>query len=101
MQFPVELQDAIETVANNPKVAGTVSVATAAGGAAWLTDLIQSTVSMVAILTGVIATVFLIRVHWMTYKNRSLENKILRKQASDLGIDLSNEYPEAQNEAHR
>lgn len=89
MRYPEELQLAVNEVASNPKISATVSVATASLGTAWFADLIQGTFSIAAIISGVIATVFLIRVHWITFKNRSLENKILRKQALDLGIDLT------------
>lgn len=89
MKFQDELQAAMETVASNPKLSATVSVSTASLGTAWFADLIQGTFSIIAIISGVIATIFLIRVHWMTYKNRTLENKILRKQALDLGIDIT------------
>lgn len=91
MNFLDGLQSTLHEVASNPKVATAVSVTTATLGAASFADLIQGFLSCVAIAAGVIATILLARVHWVTGKNRDLENKILRKQAENLGIDLSKE----------
>lgn len=89
MNLQDALQSTIHAAASSPKVATAVSTATATLGAASFADLIQGPLSCLAIIAGVIATFLLGRVHWMTGKNRDLENKILRKQAQDLGIDLT------------
>ncbi len=89
MQFQDELKAIAEEVASSPRVSATIQVATATLGTAWFADLIQGTLSAVAILSGVIATFLLGRVHWITAQNRQIENKLLRDQAKKLGIDLT------------
>lgn len=87
MNLRSELQSAVQEAASNPKVASTVQVATATLGAASFADLIQGFLSVLAIISGVIATLLLARVHWMTGRQRDLEYQILKKQARDLGIE--------------
>lgn len=88
MNFRDELQSAVAEMASNPKVLGGVSAATTSLGLASVTEVISGALSMLAITSGIIATILLGRVHWALYKNHMLQNKILRKQALDAGIDL-------------
>lgn len=87
MNLNEELRSAAESVASNPKVLGGVSAATASLGVASMTQMISGVLSLLAIVAGIIATGLLGRVHWALYKNHVLQNKILRKQAFDVGID--------------
>ena len=87
MNLRSEFQSAVQEAASNPKVASTVQVATATLWAASFADLIQGVLSVLAIISGVIATLLLARVHWMTGRQRDLEYQILKKQARDLGIE--------------
>lgn len=87
MNLRTELQSAVQEAASNPKVSSAIQVATATLGAASFAELIQGFLSVVAIISGVIATLLLARVHWMTGRQRDLEYQILKKQARDLGIE--------------
>ena len=91
MNFYSELQSSAQTGASNPKVFAAVSGATAALGGATITDLITSALSYGAMLSGIIATILLGRVHWASYKNHMLQTKILKKQLRDLNIDPDSE----------
>lgn len=82
-----ELQSIVQEAASNPKVAGTVQVATTALGAVSFAELIQGVISVVAIISGVAATLLLAMVHWKTIRQRDLEYEILKKQARDMGIN--------------
>lgn len=87
MSLSDELQSAATEIASNPKILAGVSAATTSLGVASMTEVISGALSMLAIVAGIIATVLLGRVHWALYKNHMLQNKILRKQAIDAGID--------------
>ena len=84
-----ELQSVVEAVASNPKLSAAVSTVTATLGTAWYAEAIQGFGAAVAIVVGILSTVALIRVHLKTSEKLTLENKILRHQARNLGIDLS------------
>lgn len=88
MSLKNELKSMVQEAASNPKVASTVQVTTATLGAASFADLIQGVLSTMAIISGVIATLLLARVHWMTGRQRDLEYKMLKKKARDMGIDV-------------
>lgn len=91
MKFQDELMSVVEAIASSPKVAAIVQIGTVSMGTAWFAEMLQGTMSILAIGGGVVATLLLIRVHWMTGKKIALENRILRQQAINLGIDLTKE----------
>ncbi len=87
MNYRDELMSAAEAMASNPKVLATVAGATSSLGVATWNELISGVLSGAAIMSGIIATILLGRVHWVSYKNQVIQNKIFRKQLRDLGGD--------------
>lgn len=87
MNFRDELIAAAEAVASNPKVTVGVSMATSSLGVASATELISGALSGAAILSGIVATVLLGRVHWTNQKNLAIQNQILRRQLQEMGGD--------------
>lgn len=94
MKFQSELQSAVQQLAESPKVTGIVAAATTSVGLASYTDLIRGALSVVAVLAGIFATAILARVNWIKYRNEELKNRILTKQATELGIDLTKDEEE-------
>ena len=84
MNYSDEFHVAVEAVASSPKLLAGVSAATTSLGVASFADLISGALSGLAILTGVIASMLLGRVHWISYKNQVLQNKILLRQLRDI-----------------
>ena len=87
MNYQSELNDTAQSVASNPKMLAAVAGANTALGAASIADVISGALSCGAILIGIIVTVMLGRVHWISFKNLVLENKLLMRQLRDIGID--------------
>ncbi len=87
MNFRDELQSAVETVIASPKVLAGVSAATTSMGVASAADIMSGTLAMLAVLSGIVATILLGRVHWISYKNQVIQNKIFRQQLRDMGGD--------------
>lgn len=79
-----------EAVAS-PKVLATVATTTATIGGASAAELIHGFFSGLAMVVGVVATILLSRNHFIDFRNKKLQNKILRKQVTDLGLDPDTE----------
>lgn len=94
MRYLSELQSVALQAIESPKATALVAGSTTAAGLASFADLIHGMFSTSAIIAGVIATALLARVHWKKYQNEVLKNRILRKQAESLGIDLLTEDEE-------
>jgi hypothetical protein len=87
MSYQSELQSVVTQAANDPKTSAGVSVATALLGGASVADLIQGSLSFLAILAGFVVTCLLGRVHLQQHRNDRLQNQILRQQLRELGGD--------------
>lgn len=80
-------ENAVEAVINSPKLAASVGGATTSLGAAIRMDWVQGTLASGAVLSGIIMTLILARLHWVTVQNRQIEHKILLRQLADLGVE--------------
>lgn len=87
MNLRDELVSAVSAIGSSPKVLGGVAATTTSLGVASMAEFIHGALSSCALLAGICATLLLGRVHWAVYKNRMLENKLLRKQLIDIGLD--------------
>lgn len=83
---PETLREAVQQVAESPKIAATVSTATTAIGAAAASDLIHGMLVNFSMIAGIIVTALLGCVHLAKYR-------ILRRQLKDLeegkAVDIS------------
>lgn len=89
MKFLSELQATAQQLVENPKTTGVVATVTASLGMASFADVLKGAVGFAAVVAGLIATILLGRVHWINFENEKINNRMLRKQAADMGIDLS------------
>lgn len=94
MRFHEELHGVLQQVAESPKATGIVAAATTSLGLASFTDILRGALSVAAVLAGLIATTILARVNWVKFRNEEIKNRILTKQAGELGIDLTRDEEE-------
>ena len=80
-EFPSMLADLI----NSPRLFAAVGSTTAALGALSFTEIIHGAFSGFAVLAGTAATVLLARNHIIEFKNKKLQNQILRHQVKAIG----------------
>lgn len=94
MNYLSELQGVAQQVVENPKVQLAVAGGTAAAGLISYTDFVHGVLSVSAIVAGLVATGILGHLNLKKCRNEELKNRILRKQAEGLGIDLAIEDEE-------
>lgn len=87
MIWSEELQTVGENVLNSPRLTASVATATTSLGLASITEVIHGTLSTCAILAGIVATVLLMRKHWIDYKNAVVQNKILVRQLEKMDAE--------------
>jgi hypothetical protein len=91
MNYGEELQTGaqalVETVVTSPRLLGGAIAGTTSLSIANALEMFQGTLSACGIVTGMIATVLLARVHWIKYKNEVVQNKILTAQLASMGAE--------------
>lgn len=87
--------DGLQRLIESPKTTATAAGATATAGVAMAGQLLNTIMGVAAVAAGIVATMFLARVHWfkgeqhrLEFEHQRLENEILRRKAKDLGIEI-------------
>lgn len=87
--------DGLQRLIESPKTTATAAGATATAGVAMAGQWLNTTMGWAAVAAGIVATMFLARVHWfkgeqhrLEVEHQRMENEILRRKAKDLGIEI-------------
>lgn len=91
MNWLDELPIIAREAAASPKFTGAVAATTAAIGGASATEILHGFFSGFAMVVGVVATILLSRNHYLDYRIKKQQYKILLKQVIDAGLDPDTE----------
>lgn len=84
MNYQNEIMSVAQDVINSPRTLAGVAGATSSLSIVNIVSAAQSWLTITGILLGAVATILLIRIHLLNYKNTLLQNKILTRQAEEL-----------------
>lgn len=68
MKEPESIQQALEVVAGNPKIAGTVAVTTTSMGAASVLSQIHTALGLISLAIGCIVGIYVLRINAVKHK---------------------------------
>lgn len=71
-------------VINSPRLLAASATTTAGLSVAEMAQLVTGWAANVGIFVGVVATILLIRIHLVNYKNSVITNKLLMRQLADI-----------------
>ena len=84
MNWQNVLLNTASDVVNSPRLLAASATGTAGLSIAEMAQLVTGWVANVGILIGVVATILLIRIHLVNYKNSVITNKLLMRQLADI-----------------
>lgn len=92
--------DGLQKLIESPKTTAAAAGATATVGVAVAGQWLNTAMGVAAVAAGIVATMFLARVHWfkgeqhrLEMEHQRLENQILRAKARELGLAIDEEQP--------
>ena len=76
--------NAASDVINSPRLLAASATTTAGLSVAEMAQVVTGWVTNAGIFVGVVATILLIRIHLINYKNSVITNKLLMRQLADI-----------------
>mgnify|MGYP001761167228 CR=1 FL=1 len=84
MNWQNVLINAASDVINSPRLLAASATTTAGLSVAEMAQVVTGWVTNAGIFVGVVATILLIRIHLINYKNSVITNKLLMRQLADI-----------------
>lgn len=84
MNWQNVLMNAVNETINSPRLLAASATTTAGLSIAEMAQVLTGWATNAGIFVGVVATILLIRIHLVNYKNSVITNKLLTRQLADL-----------------
>lgn len=84
MNWQNVLMNAVNETINSPRLLAASATTTAGLSIAEMAQVLTGWAANIGIFVGVVATILLIRIHLVNYKNSVITNKLLMRQLADI-----------------